>query len=389
MIVAGIVFGVGLGGTVLAAAALNQSWQWRQRRVLDAVAERLGGTVRREGILTGWALVLHRPGLGRVCLHHRVDRSDAPDRSMRLEIEIPRLLPSLRVVPAAGHGVRRVGALARPFTTGHLSFDQRFEAALEGPPTAEALVDATLGALIMGLWEAGGEVDVELALRPSLDHGLTVASIGHTGWLLDPDTLAAFLERGIAFAESLMRRWDLPWLALAGHLGLEPAPAEPKLIRGLQGHVEGHRVEIFEVMGHPMHRTLISVAVDSIPGLRIVLQDRAEDEGWLRHRHLTTNPVLDMLVAVRSEPPWQPLLQALMAEDTVTELLLSVVHGHPGSLVTHQRVVLLVPGAPQESLGALVAQALALARALRSGMGHHGGLAPRGHAAQPVEGGDE
>jgi len=386
MILAGIVLGVAVGGTVLAIAAVNLTWQERQRRVLEAVAERVGGTVRREGNLTGWALVLHRPGLGRVCLHHRVGRSDAPEKSMRLEIEIPRLLPSLRIVPAAGHGVRRVGTLARPFTTGHVAFDRRFAAVFEGPPTAEALVDATLGALIMGLWEAGGEADVELALRPSLAHGLTVASIGHTGWLLDPDTLAAFMGRGIALAEALMFRWDRYWLAVAGRLDLEPAPAEPELVRGLRGHVEGHRVEVFELAGGPMHRTRISVAVDSIPGLRIVLQDRAKDEGWLRRRRVTANPVLDMLVAVRSEPPWQPLLQALMAEDAVTELLLSVVHGHPGSLVTHQRVVLLVPGAPQESLGALVAQALALARAIRSGMARHEGLAPRGSTAQPVEG---
>ncbi len=373
-----VVLGVVVTGALVAAGLANGVWRERQRRVLDRLAERVGGTVRRDGALTGWALVFRRPGLGRVCLHHRVGASDAPDKSMRLEIEIPRLLPGLRILTAPSLIVGQSGTPTRPFNTGLAAFDEGFVAAPEGPGRAEALVDAALGTVILGLWEAGERAGLELVLRPSLAHGLTVLSIGHTGWLLEQETLAGFMEQGIVVAETIVGCWDGPWLAVAERLEASPALAEPSLVRGLQGRADGHRVEISELAGDPMHRTRISVAVDGIPGLCIALQDHAKDEGWLHDRCLTGNPVLDMLLAVRCEPSWQPLLQALLGDDALTELTLSVVHAHPGSLVTHQRVMLLVPGAPQGSLGGLVGQALALARALRAGMERHRDLTPPG-----------
>jgi len=75
------------------------------------------------------------------------------------------------------------------------------------------------------------------------------------------------------------------------------------------------------------------------------------------------NPVLDMLVAVRCSDPER--CSRVLADDELTGLLLTVVHGRPGSRLIERGVELREPGYPADGLDQALDDAIALARALR------------------------
>jgi hypothetical protein len=205
--------------------------------------------------------------------------------------------------------------------------------------------------------ESGSTAGAWMALRPAVRRcvlGLDLERLELRGrrLLLLPDDGALsrpFVSKALALAELLsVGAWD----GLAESLGLvEEATGL------LAGEVDGFPLRL-EVLG----RDRVEVAVRVRAGLHAVHADHAEA---LEVPAVSlNNPVLAGLVALAGEPVQLERLDE--GEPQLTEALLQVVHGHPGSRVDPQGVRLVAPTASPDQLGLLVEKALRLARALAS-----------------------
>jgi hypothetical protein len=350
---------VSLGAGVL---LLNKGWQRRQRRALEQVAIRLGGQVRHGGTLTGGVLELSPEGLGTVTLRHGTVPGGGADKVMRLDLEIPRLLPELRVLPRSPAPARGMGLSQRVLDTGLRRFDERFELRVSDPDAVGDLLEPELLLKILALDVDGGR-GIELGFLPDPGRGVTVISVGRGGWLLDVAGLVGFIEQGVDLARGVVERLDRPWMVVARRFGLTFA-CDPRSGRpSLTGEAQGVPVRLWENTLRRSLHTDLELRQASLTGLRVEHPPQEPDPVWERLRVPTRNPVIDMCLAARCDDP--EALVALFADDHLSACLLEAVHAHPGSMLTEHAVVLHTPGPLNQGLEPFLEQGLRLAQALR------------------------
>ncbi len=281
-----------------------------------------------------------------------------------VSLELPRLLPALRASSPTKTIADMGWIRGTPVETGDTVF--HFALCVRGPDQAgirALLTDAvrkrmrSFGASVAG----GARWALGFSLEPEPDEGVTVLRVRIPGRVRTVVDLDSCLEGMEALADGMIEAWDRPWFEAGARFGLQPTTPLQAGRRAVQGEVDGFSVHVWErAEDGPV---IVEVAVDlALPvPLDVVHKELAQGE-----TQATGNPVLDMLVAVRSDQPDR--VRALLADEDLTEALLQVVHARKGSTLTERRLTLCESGASREGPVAAILDALALARALRAGV---------------------
>ncbi len=316
------------GGVVMVGSGalyLNRSWQRTQRQVLMKVAERVSGRVVRGSMLMGWRLEIERAELGTLTLQHVSVNEDRPAMGMQLALDLPRLLP----------------------------LD-----ALEHPAVADALAQ---------LYAFGKGSILHSGVTPSASRGGTLLVASRRAWLGGVHELTGFVEAGLALGRALLEVADAPWLRLATRPGLELSREGPHGRPVLRGELDGIALDLAVREGPFRWAPTLVLGFPTLPGLVMRASQDGDPPVGERWRVATGNPVLDGMIYTTADEPQR--LRSVLRDPALTPLLMEVLHGHPGSNLDHQGLVIWAPGVAGVRLDELVDLGLELARAFGAGVG--------------------
>jgi hypothetical protein len=359
------------GGVALLALWVRRSLRAGASQVQDAllgsVADRRGGTVHRRphlGVHAELVLPFDEGELEELSLAFLTEPRVNPQRNMRLELRIQRVLPELRLSPEGLLADVGKAVGMQDIASGDPDLDRRFVIASTDPPEARAILRAPVVRAIFALFQGEPGTLLWLDVLPGSESGTSVVRVRRSGWLADHAPVRELIAAGEELARALVRAWDGPWVEAAQARGLAVGKLGQRGAATLVGVLEGIPVEARARRGPRGWRTQVTAWVDGPAGLRVIHREQAREEGWEKRRVALGNPVLDMLVAAKAED--DAALRGLLADEAVTEALLPVVHGRRGSTLQHDSVRLVAPGRLTDDLGAAIDDALALARAVRA-----------------------
>jgi hypothetical protein len=348
----------------------------RLRRVaLLGLAEQLGGEHLPGGVSGPGAVRLHRPE-GTVLL--RRSEPTGPDAAWPLVIEL-RLhtpLPDLTVRPGGQYyGV--VGLLeGQDIQLGHPVLDRDFR--IQGPEVdaVRFMIRGDVVPCIFALTRAGSWGALKIEVAPLEEREGSTLRVYRSAWVEQVDSIRGQVDAACALAQAMMDRWIAPWTGPAERWELQLEQQRSGPLHSLAGTVDGLPLRVQQLVDRGRKTTRIRISMSTLGGLRMAHRDHAREVGWLPLAAPVGNPVLDMLVAVKSYEP--ELVRALLADEDLTTELLEVLHGHPGSELNQQGLSLVLPGHLHADLEGPIEQALALARSLRRRLAAIGGGAPQG-----------
>jgi hypothetical protein len=364
---------IAIGGLGLAAAwarsAMRSGHQRTHEVLLRSIADRRGGELRR--VRYGSARELVLPLEDPVLIELRLRYAQLPKASvqerMSVELTLQRVLPRLNLRPEGL--MADVGKVLgmQDIETGDPDLDRRFVVSSSEPQQARDLLRVTVVRAIFRLFRGEPGTLLWLDIEPDGSGGTSRLVIHRSGWLEQHAPVRELVDAVQVLGHSLVQAWDGPWVELAQARGLAVGKLGQRGAASLVGVIEGLPVEARARRGPDGWRTEVTAWVDSLPGLRVAHRQLADDEGWAGQGVSLGNPVLDMLVTARADDP--EALRALLSRDSITEALLPVIHGQPGSTLRHDSVRLVAAGRLREELGDALDDVLALARALRSAAG--------------------
>ncbi len=178
-------------------------------------------------------------------------------------------------------------------------------------------------------------------------------------WIDYPPALTAYVRRGLELADELIGAHGRHWRAVAEARGLKLEVRAFK--RSMIGEIDGVPVVARIKHGRRVSHTEARAEVQVPGGLHVVhcdLADQLEGPGVN-----LGNPVLDMLVVANADDT--SAARAMLAREGLAESLLAVVHGHKGSALTPDEVVLRADGWRLEDIGELVDLVVDLAMRVR------------------------
>jgi hypothetical protein len=369
-----IVFAIGVGvGVAMAAVwarrALDGGAGRIQQVLLRSEADRRGGelVMLGLGVTRGLELPLDTPGVQRIRVGFERSPSGSSPERMRLELRLQRVFPHLRLSPEGLLADLGKAIGVQDMASGDDDLDRRFLIAADDPPLARELLRPPVVRALFRLFRGQPGTLVWLELEPDSLAGFSDLVIHSSGWVTNHEDLRDLMGAAEQLAEVLVRAWDTPWLEAAHARGLAVGKLGQRGSSTLVGVLDGIPVEARARRTPSGWRTEVTAWVDTLPGLLVVHSELAEEQGWADERVSLGNPVLDMLVAAKADD--SAALRALLTPQAVTDELLPVVHGRPGSSLRHDSVRLVERGRLTEGLGAAIDDTLALAQAARTATG--------------------
>lgn len=284
----------------------------------------------------------------------RTEAKIDPHAVLRVELRLPGRMPAGQRVVSQGVAqelLLLVGAadlkLGDEFLDPLLRITSR-----EPEATVELLRDPQVS---QALRPCAGNIRVAM----DLDGTRLVVRHSEPHWLSTGPTVGAALRLAIALTDA----FEAPWELLAQRHGLTFTGRGTEGSRTLAGHVDG--VDLKLTLGSDREDEAVAqtrVVASIAPALPGEVRFRGRARGAARSGIVTGDPVIDSVIDVQAVDP--EAARALLAAPGVHDLLLEVLHGHPGSYVHPRGVVLVAPGWRREDLEAIVQRAAGLARTL-------------------------
>lgn len=192
----------------------------------------------------------------------------------------------------------------------------------------------------------------QLLTEPAVDAAIRALLAAEFQLLLEPsrlitkhagdryEGLAERVAQTLDLARALRDCWERPWADLVERLGLRDESTDD--LRKLAGNVDGVALVVQQHKRTFAQTTLRVTAQLRTPlPLRTTLVHPAHGQGPSAD---LPDPILAGQVHARSDDP--EALAARVCTDAVRGPLMEVVHGHPPSVVTSNRIGLLVPDSP-------------------------------------------
>jgi len=249
-----------------------------------------------------------------------------------IEVPIPICVPSVHLTPeTALSGVSKALG-GQDIELGDPALDHAF--VIRGiSEEVRGLLSPEICSQIARLRDLHSSRHLELALEPVRGGSGMLLRVRKKEWLTDEDLLRTYISVATELASAVRERHLAPWRAASEALGLTLTEEPRKLT--LSGSVHGVRVQAtLELSAKQRWLTRIYAETRGPPGLRLVHVDHGEGAS-IR----LADPVLGMMVHVSGEEP--AAVSALLQSAELTETLLPIVHGYPGSTVTEDTVTLV------------------------------------------------
>lgn len=359
--------GVALGIAVIAIrAGLRGGHDRVQGVLLRSAAERLGGRLEQVGLNRELVLPMDRNGITEIRVRFVQVASGGVQDRMKLTIRVQRVLPQLSLRPQGAIAEVGVALGAQDIASGDPDLDRRFVIASPEPEVARELLRSPVVRAVFRMTRGQPGTQLWLDLLPDSLAGSSELVVMCSGWSTEHHELRELVAVAKELGRALVQAWDRPWLEAAHARGLAVGKLGQRGAAALVGVLDGIPLEARARRGPAGWRTEVTAWVDGLAGLRVLHRDTAREEGWDDDRIEAGNPVLDMLVAARADDP--DALRCLLADELLTEELLPVVHGRPGSVLQHDSVRLLEQGRLTTTLGEAIDDALALAKAVQAAL---------------------
>lgn len=155
-------------------------------------------------------------------------------------------------------------------------------------------------------------------------------------WYERASAWISYIDDAVVLVSALCASADRWWLDAAAELGLEPGHRDALGSLTLEGVLEDVAVHA-QVEEDSDYLTRIDAAAPS--PFSAWHKDHAPRRVQAFH---TGNPVVDHMLVIQTDQP--EATRSLLADEALVQSLLEVVHGHPGSVVHADGVVLRVQG---------------------------------------------